>query len=68
MSKRIDCLDRALLEAQDIEDVTEIARFYRDSVFVKMNELRAVVDELETIVPRSYWEYPSYGEILYSVH
>jgi glutamine synthetase len=32
-----------------------------------MNELREVVDELETVVPSDIWPYPTYGEILYSV-
>jgi len=32
-----------------------------------MDTLRSIVDELETIVAREDWPYPSYTEILYSV-
>ena len=38
-----------------------------DVIFADMNELREVVDELETVVPSDIWPYPTYGEILYSV-
>ncbi|NLD04014.1 MAG: hypothetical protein GX674_11960, partial [Clostridiales bacterium] len=46
----------------------EQAHFYRESVFTAMNELRLTADELETLVGKSYWPMPGYGEILYSVN
>ena len=36
-------------------------------IFEDMGKLREVVDELETLVPKEIWPYPTYGEILYSV-
>ena len=32
-----------------------------------MDALRAAVDELETITSASYWPYPSYVDLLFSV-
>ena len=32
-----------------------------------MNELRISADELETIVPKELWPFPSYGDLLFSV-
>ncbi len=46
----------------------ETALFYRDKVIPAMNELREVVDELETIVSKEHWKIPSYGDLLYSVN
>ena len=67
MMKKLNVLEKTLLDAQDIEETFDLAKYYRDTVFPAMNELRAVVDELETLVPSKYWPYPSYGEMLYSV-
>jgi len=55
------------LEAKSHSDALSAARFYRDKVFVVMTELRLVIDELETVIAKKYWPYPTYAEILYSV-
>ncbi|MBQ8614665.1 MAG: glutamine synthetase III [Ruminiclostridium sp.] len=62
-------LDEAKKLTADKESagVEKIARFYHDEIFAKMNEIRADVDELETMVASSYWPVPAYGEILFSV-
>ena len=54
-------------KAKELEDTYELAKFHHDVIFADMNELREVVDELETVVPSDIWPYPTYGEILYSV-
>lgn len=33
-----------------------------------MEALRTVADTLETLVGRSYWPYPTYGELLFGVN
>ncbi len=62
---------RALVELLDdvrgISDVRDIAVFYHDKVLARMNELRAAVDGLESIIGEDYWCVPSIGEILFSV-
>lgn len=60
-------LEEAVLGVKDITDSLALARYYRDSVFAAMNELRIVVDEMETSTAASFWPYPSYGDILFSV-
>lgn len=45
----------------------EAADFARSTVFVAMQELRAVVDEAETFVGSEYWPLPTYSEMLFSV-
>lgn len=65
--KKVDALEDAIAKAKDISDLTELAFYMKQVVFAAMNELRAVVDELETITSAKYWPYPSYGDILYSV-
>ena len=60
-------LEDALLEIKNFSDSLEQAKFYRDTVFSAMNELRIVIDEMETHTAASYWPYPSYGELLFSV-
>jgi glutamine synthetase len=67
MTKKTGELCALLEKAKTIEGVQQIARFYHDEVFAKMNEIRADVDELETMVASDYWPVPNYGEILFSV-
>ncbi len=61
-------LNSTLIDAKSIEGVKELADFYRDSVYAQMTEIRVMVDELETMVPKKHWKTPTYGEILYSVN
>jgi glutamine synthetase len=65
--KKLSALETALLESKEERDVYTHARFYRDKIFAAMLELRLSVDELETLVARKHWPFPTYGEILYSV-
>ena len=60
-------LSDAVVKAQSIENELEKARFYHDEVFADMQSLRAVADELETIVGEEYWPYPTYDELLFNV-
>ncbi|MDR0858088.1 MAG: glutamine synthetase III [Oscillospiraceae bacterium] len=67
VSKSVRVLEAAVIEAEDINDVHKEAVNYREKVFTAMQDLRAIVDELETVCAAKYWPYPSYGEILYGV-
>ena len=60
-------LEAAVLALKDISDVTEESYAIRDTVIVKMAELRAVADEAETQTAEKYWPFPTYGEMLYGV-
>ncbi len=64
---KVNALERAASKAKEIESTEECALFYSSSVGEKMNEVRLVADELESLVGAKYWPYPSYSEILFSV-
>jgi len=65
--KKLNTLETSILESKEEQDVTAHASFYRDKVFTSISELRLVVDELETLVARKHWPFPTYAELLYSV-
>ena len=65
--RKLSELEDAEVKAREIEDVQELANYYHDTVFVAMGELRAVADEIETLVGEKYWPYPTYGELLFYV-
>ncbi|MCL2634209.1 MAG: glutamine synthetase III [Oscillospiraceae bacterium] len=60
-------LESEFNEINEGNEVLARARFYRGSVFHAMSELRAVVDEIETLVAKKYWRLPSYAKLLHSV-
>ena len=55
------------IDAKDIDNNEELAKFYHDTVLSQMNEVRAIADELETIVGKGYWPFPTYTDLLFSV-
>jgi len=65
--KKLSVLESALLESKEERDIASHARFYREKIFAAMLELRLTVDELETLVAKKHWPFPTYGQILYSV-
>ncbi len=65
--EKVDVLESSVINAKEIEDSLELAQYYENTVFANMNELRLVVDELETLVLKKYWEFPTYADLLYSV-
>ncbi len=67
LNEKIDALNSAIVKAQGISDIPEQAKVYCGEVFVAMQSLRAVADELETIVGEEYWPFPTYDELLFNV-
>lgn len=66
--KKLAALDNAIIGVKEVgEDPIEVATHYKDSVITAMTELRAVVDEMETLVSSDYWPYPSYGDLMFRV-
>ncbi|MGN1317257.1 MAG: glutamine synthetase III [Acutalibacteraceae bacterium] len=54
-------------EVKSIKESDAAAIFYKNRIIPLMNELRAAVDEAETLCPSDKWCYPSYGQLLFSV-
>lgn len=60
-------LEDALLCLGKAEDIVGKSEMIRDTVLVKMSELRVDCDEAETITAKSYWPFPTYGDLLFGV-
>lgn len=66
-AKKVSALETVLRSTKECGDVTAEANFYTSSVIPAMNELRAVADELETLVGERYWPFPTYGDLLFKI-
>ena len=45
----------------------ELIGYYHDVVFRKMGDVREIVDQLEQLVDKSDWPFPTYTDLLFSV-
>ena len=64
----------ALTKLREVEDKAsamsagkEQAFYYKDEVKVAMEALRAPVDELEMMVDKDIWPYPTYADLMFEV-
>ncbi len=64
---KTDELEAALLKVKDAADIIEESAMVRDLLLPVMDELRAPCDKAEQLTARSYWPYPTYGELLFGV-
>ena len=67
LHKKVAELYDALCEAEEKTDALEKAIFFKGAVLTKMAELRELTDELELLVSRKHWPFPTYGDLLFSV-
>ena len=69
LDKTVDAVNK-LDEVIDSCDVTgrDKAVYARDVLLPLMADLRAPVDELETIVSKKAWPVPSYGDLLFHIN
>ena len=58
-------LKAAIDKAKAIEDIGKAARFVRDEVIAKMDELRKVADRAESITAEEFWPFPTYAKLLF---
>ena len=65
--ERNTALEKTLYEARAVEDLKERALAYAYQVVPAMETLRAAVDKTEVNCAKTYWPYPTYGEMLTSV-
>lgn len=65
--KKLDVLEASVLNSKNNSDLFEMAKYYRESIFINMQHLRGVVDELETLISKEHWTLPTYSELLFSV-
>ena len=64
---KVDELQSAVVSLGGAGDITAESAVIRDAVLPKMCELRVACDEAETVTAKSYWPFPTYEDILFSV-
>ena len=60
-------LQKIEAEASAMEDGKAQAFFYKDAVMPAMAALRKPADELEMLVDREDWPFPTYGDLMFEV-
>ena len=60
-------LDTALLSLHDASDVVEESAMIRDTLLPAMGRLRVPCDEAEQLTAKSFWPFPTYGDLLFGV-
>ncbi len=55
------------MAAKKYEDHLEAAKFYQSVVLKDMEEIRKVADEAEALMPENMLDYPTYGQLLFSI-
>jgi glutamine synthetase len=67
MEKASEALLEVEKKASAMERGKEQAFCYHDEVMVAMNALRKPADELEKLVDKKYWPFPTYADLLFEV-
>ncbi len=67
VNKTAELEDAVIRAAEYNTDNLTYAKYYRETVFALMQELRAVGDSMETETAAEFWPYPTYGELLFGV-
>ena len=67
IDKNAEALEASMAKLLTESDTSVSAFAVRDDILPKMAQLRAVADEAETLTAKSYWPFPGYGELLFSV-
>ncbi len=63
----IDALQTVSDKAPATDNALRLATYYKDKAIPAMDKLRSVSDELETLVAKDYWPFPTYTDLLYRV-
>jgi glutamine synthetase len=58
---------QAAADGATMENMEELAMYYRKTVLPAMEDLRTSVDAAEILVAKDYWPYPSYGDLLFKI-
>ncbi|MBQ7475721.1 MAG: glutamine synthetase III [Clostridia bacterium] len=60
-------LSASTAELARADNAVEAAEFCRDRLLSDMDRARAAADEIEKIVGREFWCYPTYGDLMHNV-
>ena len=67
LSSGTETLSVLLDKVSAFDDMHKAAVFCHDRVLSKMDELRAIADETESLIPETLLPYPTYGQLLFSL-
>lgn len=67
LQKRLETLSEQTISVREAKDNLELAKGYREKVYIALSELRLIVDDLEMLISSKHWKIPTYAEILNSV-
>ena len=57
----------AVASAEREKDILEKSKEYHNIILKLMADIRKYADSAEAVVPKDYWPYPSYGDLLFKV-
>ena len=63
----IDSLRDAISSSKQSDDALENARYERAVIIPAMQKVRIVADDLETMVGKDFWPFPTYDDLLFNV-
>jgi len=66
-SQAMEHLKKLLCDVDEMENMAEMARVYREQVVPTMQALRQPVDELELLIDKEMWPVPTYGDLMFEV-
>ena len=67
LSDRAEQLKAAIANHDRSMDAYSAAKYEHDVIIPIMNDIRAAADELETVVDRCDWPFPTYADLLFNV-
>lgn len=62
-----NALDAVVANEPQMEKAIDLAVHYQERVIPEMMRVRKAADELETMVDKACWPFPTYTELLYNV-
>ena len=54
--------------AKTIEPFYDRGVYYRDEINAELEKLRGIIDRMEVVIPAENWPFPTYYDLLFSVH
>ncbi|HOO80703.1 MAG TPA: glutamine synthetase type III, partial [Lachnospiraceae bacterium] len=67
MQEALAKLEKDAAKAMTIADEKKRAFYYKDTVMIDMQALRDPADQLEMLVDKKMWPYPTYADMLFEV-
>ena len=65
IAEKTDELEKAVLSPEKCGNIIEEAEMIRDSLPLRMSELRVPCDEAELLTAKSYWPFPTYSDLMF---